>query len=95
MGAGNGLNGRRVAIAASLIAVSIAIVPTASAQQGPGGSISPQRDCQTVLTCNFGRGGKYRGCLSSYSCRACDAVPVRCRDGSRRVCQQLRCGWGA
>ena len=29
----------------------------------PGAS---QRDCQTIRTCNFARGGSYRGCLSSY-----------------------------
>lgn len=68
----------------------------ASAQEGPGGLINPQRDCQTILTCNFRRNGSYRGCLSSYSCRACRFVPARCSVGSRRrTCHQVRCGWGA
>ena len=37
----------------------------------PGAS---QRDCQTIRTCNFARGGSYRGCLSSYSCRVCRLI---------------------
>jgi hypothetical protein len=54
------------------------------------------RNCQTIRTCNFaGRGGYYRGCLSTYSCRVCRFVPAACYiDGGRRVCQQLRCRWG-
>jgi hypothetical protein len=53
------------------------------------------KDCQTIRTCNFGRNGSYRGCLSSYSCRVCSFVRSSCRmDAGRRVCQQLRCTWG-
>ena len=61
------------------------------------GTIKPQRDCQTLLTCNFKKGGSYRGCLSSYSCRSCDFVIAKCSiAGSKgKVCRQLRCGWGA
>lgn len=61
-------------------------------QPAPGAS---QRDCQTVRTCNFGRGGAYRGCLSSYTCRVCSFVRASCYvDGSRRVCQEMKCRWG-
>jgi hypothetical protein len=57
--------------------------------------LDPGRDCQTIRTCNFGRGGVYRGCLSSYSCRRCRFVPANCTvDGQRRVCQQMKCTWG-
>ena len=42
---------------------------SAMAQLVPPGA--SQRDCQTIRTCNFARGGSYRGCLSSYSCRVC------------------------
>jgi hypothetical protein len=64
----------------------------ASAQQLPGTS---DRDCQTIRSCNFGRGGVYRGCLSSYSCRVCRFVAAPCYvDGSRKVCQRMRCTWG-
>ena len=53
------------------------------------------RDCQTIRTCSYARGGIYRGCLSSYSCRVCRFVAARCRmDLGRRVCQELRCTWG-
>jgi hypothetical protein len=57
--------------------------------------LDPQRDCQTVRTCRFDRGGVYRGCLSSYTCRVCRFVRSSCYvDGSRRLCQQVRCTWG-
>jgi len=61
------------------------------AQPAPGG-----RDCQTIRTCNFARGGLYRGCLSSYSCRVCHMVSTSCRvgGGPRRICQEMRCNWG-
>ena len=69
----------------------------ASAQDASG--TSPQgRNCQTVLTCNFRRGASVRGCLSSYSCRACRLVAARCTVGpnlGKRLCQEMRCGWGA
>jgi hypothetical protein len=58
--------------------------------------LNPQRDCQTIRTCNFARGGAYRGCLSSYSCRVCRFVRSSCQVGAGRrgVCQQMRCTWG-
>lgn len=67
----------------------------AVAQQAQG--IVPQRDCSTIRTCRFDRGGPYRGCVSSYSCRACEFVVSNCTVGSGRrgKCQRLRCGWGA
>jgi hypothetical protein len=68
----------------------------ANAQEGPGGAINPNRDCQTLLTCNFKKGGSWRGCVSSYSCRSCRFVPVPCSSigGKRkRVCRQLECDW--
>jgi hypothetical protein len=64
----------------------------ADAQQLPGTS---DRDCQVIRSCNFARGGVYRGCLSSYSCRRCRFIPAPCYvDGSRKVCQRMRCTWG-
>jgi hypothetical protein len=57
--------------------------------------LNTQRDCQTIRTCNYARGGIYRGCLSSYSCRVCRFMAGPCRfDAGRRVCQELRCTWG-
>jgi hypothetical protein len=84
---------QRFGLCALMMAAAFAVAPDfARAQEGPGGLINPQRDCQTVRTCNFRRGGSYRGCLSSYSCRVCRFVQVSC--GGARTCQKLRCGWG-
>jgi hypothetical protein len=77
-----------------LFVAALAVAPhVTSAQEGPGGLINPGRDCQTVRTCNFRKGGSYRGCLSSYSCRVCRFVRVGCKGGGG-TCQRLRCGWG-
>ena len=74
--------------ACALIAASGA----AMAQPAPDAS---QRNCQVLRTCQFARGGAYRGCLSSYSCRLCRFVAAPCFvDGARRVCQRVRCTWG-
>jgi hypothetical protein len=66
------------------------------AQEGPGGSINPGRDCQTITTCQFKKGGSYRGCLSSYSCRVCTYVPAKCKiaGAKGRVCLTSKCTWG-
>lgn len=65
------------------------------AQEGPGGAINPGRDCQTITTCRFTKGGSYRGCLSSYSCRVCRFVAAKCAAGSnRRRCLTSVCTWG-
>lgn len=82
-----------VALAAALVALS-ASAP-AFAQQ-PGAQ-NQGRDCQTIRTCNFSRTGAVRGCLSSYSCRYCRPVAVKCTlPGARSgVCREIRCDWGA
>ena len=71
---------------------------SAAAQEGPGGLLNPQRDCQTVVTCRFARGGSYRGCISAYTCRVCQFVAARCEIGGlaqRQRCHRMRCTWGA
>ena len=67
------------------------------AQNGPSGQVNPGRDCKSITTCNFTRGGSYRGCLSSYSCRVCGFQPAKCSIGGARgrVCERLICRWGA
>lgn len=76
-------------IAAGLLAGS------AVAQVGPRGAIDPGRDCQTVRNCNFTKGGAFRGCVSSYSCRVCKWVNSRCQvEGRSRICRRLICTWG-
>lgn len=64
------------------------------AQEGPGGAINPGRDCHTIVTCQFKKGGSWRGCLSSYSCRTCRLVTASCSIGGKgRVCQRVQCEW--
>jgi len=86
----------RLALLSTMVfAVLSATTFAALAQAGPGGVINPQRDCQTIRTCNFRPGGSYRGCLSSYSCRVCRFVPASCKGmGRRKTCRKLRCTWG-
>jgi len=70
----------------------------AFAQQGSGGLVNLERDCQSIRSCNFRRGGSYRGCISSYSCRTCRLVAARCTiggAGNARACREMRCTWGA
>ena len=64
----------------------------AQAQQAVG--INPKKDCQVVRTCNFARNGEPRGCLSSYTCRTCKLVPVRCTLAGRSRCEGFVCSWG-
>jgi hypothetical protein len=69
---------------------------TQRVQIGPGGVIDPKRHCQTVRECRFTRGGIFRGCISAYSCRACQFVPAPCTiSGREQICQRMRCHWGA
>jgi len=85
----------RIAVAlCSALAVTAAVAGSAVAQEGPGGLINPQRDCQTIRTCNYRRGGSYRGCLSSYSCRTCRFVRASCKGLGGGVCRKLVCSWG-
>lgn len=80
---------------AMLALTALAAAAPLKAQEGPGGAINPDRDCQTILTCNFRRNGQVRGCLSSYSCRQCRFVKSHCSVGRRRgVCRRLVCDWG-
>ncbi|CPR20092.1 hypothetical protein SAMN04488061_2186 [Filomicrobium insigne] len=81
-------------IIAAVVALSFSGV-SALAQEGPGGAINPGRDCQTILKCNYKKGGSFRGCISSYSCRVCKFVPANCQvGGQKRTCQRIRCTWG-
>ena len=76
-----------------VVAAGLALTPAATSAQAPG--LDPQRDCMTIRTCNFTRGGAVRGCLSSYSCRWCRLVKAPCTVGRpSRTCQEMRCGWG-
>ncbi len=86
---------RRMSWLMTALVFAVAGAGSVRAQEGPQGAINPQRDCQTILTCQFKRGGSFRGCVSSYSCRRCEFVPSRCRIAGTRggVCERLRCTW--
>jgi hypothetical protein len=82
------------AIAAAAVLL-LGVAPSMAVAQTAGGP-NVQRDCQTVRTCNFSRTGAVRGCVSSFSCRACKPVTVKCTlPGAGGKCQELRCDWGA
>lgn len=91
---------RKVSTVALSLMTALAAITVGSghlrAQEGPGGLINPGRDCQSITTCRFTRGGSYRGCLSSYSCRVCRFERARCSiAGSRgKTCHRVRCTWG-
>lgn len=89
--------GIRFAFTALLTLGLMAAASTAGqAQSGP--PLSKARpDCQTVLQCNFRRGGVYRGCISAYTCRRCRLVRARncgATSQGRRTCRRLVCSWG-
>lgn len=57
--------------------------------------VDAQRNCQTLRNCQFSKGGSFRGCVSSYSCRTCRFVASRCSVGSvSGKCQRQVCDWG-
>jgi hypothetical protein len=52
------------------------------------------RDCQTLLKCNYAKGGSFRGCISAYTCKTCRFVPAKCTVAGERRCHKMQCGWG-
>jgi len=83
------------AVAFAAVVASTGVTGTAIAQVGPDGAINPSRDCQTIRTCRFKKGGDFRGCISTFSCRVCRFVTARCRiAGKSQNCRRLRCSWG-
>ncbi len=65
------------------------------AQSAPG-SVDSQRNCQTLRTCQFNKGGAFRGCISTYSCRSCKFVAAKCSVGTiTGNCRRQVCAWGA
>jgi hypothetical protein len=85
-------------LAAPFIAVTLVIAASTPASAQTIGTDPSNKHCQTLLTCNYSRGGVYRGCLSSYTCRICRPQPVRCTASDlatgRRQCTELVCTWG-
>jgi hypothetical protein len=65
-----------------------------SVQAAPGVN-NPQRNCQTLRNCQFSKGGSFRGCVSSYSCRVCRYVVSKCSVGATTgKCERQVCEWG-
>ncbi|MDZ4843520.1 MAG: hypothetical protein SH859_15445 [Hyphomicrobium aestuarii] len=80
-----------LAVALALTAAWFAVPPEEALAQ----SADPQRNCQTIRNCRFDRGGSFRGCVSSYSCRTCSFEPAKCSiAGSNGPCRKQVCRWG-
>ena len=78
--------GARVAV---MTLASVLLIGGAHAQ-----AFDTTRDCQTLLKCNYAKGGSFRGCISSYSCKTCRFVPAKCTVRGETTCRRLQCGWG-
>lgn len=88
--------GRKVGVFGFALAAALGawVFDASTAFAQPAG-LDAGKDCHNFRTCNFGRRGAYRGCLSTYACKVCRFVPANCVvDGQRKVCQRLRCGFG-
>ena len=88
---------RRLSMTTVVAAAALYAGAVAGQAQTGSSLTASQPDCQTVLQCNFRRGGVYRACISAYSCRRCRRVRSRkCTTGNdgRRVCRRLVCSWG-
>ena len=85
-------------LAAPFIALTLVSAASTPASAQTIGTDPSNKRCQTLLTCNYSRGGVYRGCLSSYTCRICRPQRVRCTASDiasgRRQCTELICTWG-
>jgi hypothetical protein len=91
------MSARDTKLLRGLIVAILALGPAAPAfaQQTGSGLTDPQRDCQTIRNCQYAKGGAFRGCVSSYSCRICRFVPARCSVGNvSGTCRRLACDRG-
>ena len=89
---------------AAAVTGAFAVPRTATGEQAPSSSLirvqdapgigDPQR-CMTIRKCQYQRGGSFRGCISTYSCRVCRFVEAKCEIGGRsQNCREMRCTWG-
>ena len=86
---------RKIAFAAMAFVAGVGLAAGLSSEtRAQQAGVNSGRDCQTIRTCNFTRNGQPRGCLSSYTCRTCKMVPVKCNIGGRTVCREFICSWG-
>jgi hypothetical protein len=76
--------------------VGLAVTAGEAGAQSAPGSVDAQRNCQTLRTCQFNKGGSFRGCISTYSCRSCKFVQAKCSVGTiTGNCRRQVCSWGA
>lgn len=75
-------------------ALALAMMLGAMAGDASAQAFDATRDCQTILKCNYARGGSFRGCISAYTCKTCRFVPARCAVSGERRCHKMQCGWG-
>lgn len=79
-----------IAVLAPTAPATAAVKPAkavAAQSAQPVQAVVGTKNCQVIRSCNFSRRARVRGCLSSYSCRACSFVR---RSGIYR----LQCRWG-
>jgi hypothetical protein len=82
---------RLLAVTALATSALTMAMPVAAVAQ----SVDQNRNCQTIRNCQYTKGGSFRGCVSSYSCRACRFVPAKCTVGTAvGVCRRQVCDWG-
>lgn len=81
---------------AGIVGIVILGLASAFAASANAQAINPNKDCQTIVNCRFVKGGSFRGCVSSFSCRQCRFVATRCKIAGRNgTCRKLKCGWGS
>lgn len=86
----------RIARTATLIAFALAFLAlgTSHAPAQPAG-LNPQKDCQTIRTCRFDRGGDEPAHATRIGRQAAAIGTAPCHiDVGRRVCQRMVCSWG-
>ena len=75
--------------------VMVTVLAVGAPQRVEAQVFDPQRNCQTVRSCRFERGGSFRGCVSSFSCRTCSFEAAKCTiGGSTGPCRKQVCRWG-
>ena len=83
--------GARLAVVCVAAILLSSALPTGVARAQAFGAT---RDCQTLLKCNYAKGGSFRGCISVYTCKTCRFVSAKCSVRGETTCRRLQCGWG-
>lgn len=86
------MTGQFMKLGANLVA-GVFIATAACGSVASAQVLNPQRDCHTLLKCNYAKGGSFRGCISTYSCKSCRLVPVSCSAPGASSCRKIKCSW--